>query len=102
MKLLLRRTAALLAAVFFAAPACAQDAVLTADEIAAVVHSVDLALDRQCRQKINRLVAGPEARLPAVDTSGLPPKADLRDMDGRNFHKWLFCRTPRSGQSSQF
>ena len=85
MKLLLRRTAALLAAVFFAAPACAQDAVLTADEIAAAVHSVDLALDRQCRQKINRLVAGPEARLPAVDTSGLPPKADLRDMDGRNY-----------------
>jgi len=58
MKLLLRRTAALLAAVFFAAPACAQDAVLTADEIAAAVHSVDLALDRQCRQKINRLVGG--------------------------------------------
>ena len=89
MKLLLRKAAGLLAvlvaAAFPAAPVHARDAALTADEIAAAAHQADLALDQQCRQKMNRLTAGPEARLPVTDVSGLPSKADLRDMDGRNY-----------------
>lgn len=78
-------TTALLTAVLMCLPLHAQGSGMTADRITDAVYELGRQLDRERRQNQGHNPDDPDARRPDIDVSGLPPKADLRDMDGKNY-----------------
>ena len=79
-------SAAALAVMLAAAncmPAYAAKNSLTADDIVKAISAYDKKTDKILRA--NGLIQTSKMRMPVVDTSDLPSKFDLRDVDGKNF-----------------